>query len=159
MAAVPFLHSVLLLTPSLAQATAFYCATLGLPMVASRAGWARLSLGGDPGSMGTASAPCLLLQEAPAAAAAAHANASADANADAAPAAEADERAAAAAPVLQLSVPAAGDFDALVPALLAAGAALHGPVRYAPTGRLAVLRAPAGAGGHFLSVRQEDELA
>jgi len=132
------LHSVLLRTPSLAAATHFYRA-LGLPLVAMQAsaGWARLSLGGGGGA-----GPSLMLQEAPPAPAPAVSAASAAASA--------------AAPVLQFLVPAAVDFDALLPALLAAGAALEGPVLYAPAGRLAVLRAPADAGGHTLSLRSSE---
>ena len=56
--------------------------------------------------------------------------------------------------VLQFS---AGDaFDTLLPTLLQAGGVLDSPVQFAPAGKLAVLRAPAAAGGHTLTLREEE---
>jgi len=121
----PTLHSVLLLTPSLPAALAFYGGALGLPAVHAGAGWARLSLGGGAS---------LLLQEVTS---------------------EPPSALAPAGAVLQLR--SGGAFDNLLPALLQAGGVLDSPVTFAPAGKLAVLRAPAAAGGHTLTLREEEE--
>lgn len=129
----PTLHSALLLTPSLRASIAFYSGVLGLPAVHAGAGWARLSLGGGAS---------LLLQEASAPAA--------SASASAAPAP------AVVGAVLQFCS-GGGEFDTLLPSLLQAGGVLDSPVQFAPAGKLAVLRAPAAAGGHMITLREEDE--
>ena len=56
--------------------------------------------------------------------------------------------------LMQFSVPADA-LDALLPRLIAAGGTLAGAVQRDAAGVLATLRAPAAAGGHIFTLREE----
>ena len=60
--------------------------------------------------------------------------------------------------LLQFSVPS-DTLDTLLPRLIAAGGTLAGAVQRDSAGVLATLRAPAAAGGHFVTLREREALA